>query len=227
MALVPYVEDMDILFPGVQEFTRFIFNIDPLRWAQNMYSFAGRYLWNTVLMESRRQIAHHTTELATRTASGIQHSLANFFENARWAVSNLGSNIYTGLQGYYRELPGLNPPQARALARRLGVEQPDRYQLEAGGGGRPSDKPKTQPVSAEYVEKYPPPGGAGQRVAPDWMLPLLLGLYGDLNPTWKAAIEVKEQDEPPKKRTKATPRPSAKTTNKRRDRSARSANRTR
>ncbi|BAA03037.1 VP2 [Epsilonpolyomavirus bovis] len=227
MALVPYIGDLDIFFPGAETISRFVYSIDPFRWASYLYNIVGRAVWEHLFRETRRQIAYHTTDIAGRTAQSIHHTIANFLENVRWTVSHLGTNLYSGLHNYYRQLPPLNPPQSRELARRLGVPQPDRQIFEKGEEGM------KHPVSAEYVEKYGAPGGAEQRVAPDWLLPLLLGLYGDLTPAWEAEVEEEENEqdeeeyEPPQKRIKRTAKSSSKVNNKRGDRSARSPYRTR
>ncbi|AWD33717.1 VP3 [Capra aegagrus polyomavirus 1] len=225
MALIPYVGDLDIFFPGADTISRFIYTIDPFRWASHLYNLIGRAIWDHLYREARHQIAFHTTDLAQRTAQGIHHTIANFLENARWTVSHLGTNLYDSLHQYYRQLPSLNPPQARELARRLGLKEPDRRVFEKGEEGA------QHPVSAEYVEKYSAPGGAEQRVAPDWLLPLLLGLYGDLTPAWEAEVEEEENEqeeyEPPQKRIKRTAKSGSKANNKRGNRSARSPYRTR
>ncbi|NMW17390.1 hypothetical protein HKK71_29450, partial [Bacillus paranthracis] len=87
-----------------------------------------------------------------------------------------------------------------------------------------SQSPNVQ--SGEFIEKFEAPGGANQRTAPQWMLPLLLGLYGSVTSALKAY-----EDGPNKKKrklsrgssqkTKGTSA-SAKARHKRRNRSSRS-----
>ncbi|AFQ32796.1 VP3 structural protein [bat polyomavirus 2a] len=220
MALVPYMPDYDIFFPGVQTFARWANYLDPLNWAPDLYHQIARWFWQGFLQESRRQIGHASFEIARRTSEGIQDSLARFFENARWAVSHISTNLYDSLDSYYRQLPKLNPGQARDLARRLKEKVPSRINLH--------DMDK-HPPSADFIEKYPAPGGAAQRHTPDWMLPLILGLYGDITPTWEAVLEEEEEYHGPSKKKLKTARPllSSKTADKRRHRSARAKNRTR
>ncbi|AFQ32794.1 VP3 structural protein [bat polyomavirus 4a] len=219
MALVPYMPDYDIFFPGVSTFARFANYLDPLNWAPDLYHQVARWFWESFLHESRRQIGYAGQEVARYATATVQDSLARFFENARWAVSHFSSNLYTNLHDYYRELPKLKPEQARQLARLLEEKVPDKINLH--------DLDKR--TSAEFVEKVASPGGAHQRHTPDWMLPLILGLYGDLTPTWKAVLEEEEQIHGPSKKKPKTSTPSTrpKTPYQRRNRSSRAKNRTR
>lgn len=43
--------------------------------------------------------------------------------------------------------------------------------------------------SGNEIASYGAPGGAHQRVCPDWMLPLILGLSGDIRPTWRSDLD--------------------------------------
>lgn len=191
MALQIWYPDLDILFPGVMPFARFVNYIDPANWATDLYRAVGRYFWERVQAAGENFLQESMQEagraLAVRTATSVSETLAQFFENARWAVAGLSNSLYHGLGSYYSQL-GLSPIQQRQLARSLGQEQPYRYDLY--------DKPQVKgQVSANYVTKVDPPGGANQRTAPDWMLPLLLGLYGDLTPSWKDTLEEIEAQE--------------------------------
>ncbi|ANY98949.1 viral protein 2 [Piliocolobus badius polyomavirus 2] len=63
----------------------------------------------------------------------------------------------------------------------LGVEQLSKFGLIIENGrwvvqNTPTDSPLFE--SGDIIEKYGPPGGANQRVTPDWMLPLILRLNG-------------------------------------------------
>ncbi|BAQ55574.1 VP2 minor capsid protein [Bat polyomavirus 6b] len=187
----------DIYFPGVLPFARFVNYIDPANWASNLYHAIGRYFWESAQRAGTRlieqEVRHVSTDLAQRTVTSIAETLSYYFENARWAVSHLSSNIYGGLQQYYSELPPLRPHQVRALHKRLGEKIPDRFNLESSKG------------SAQYVDKYDSPGGARQRHTPDWMLPLILGLYGDILPSWETTLEEleAEEDGPQKKKPRS------------------------
>ncbi|AFU25581.1 VP2 [Alphapolyomavirus quartipanos] len=199
MALVPWRDPdyYDILFPGVQSFS-YAINV-VADWSGSLFHAIGRYIWDTVTSEARRQIGHASNQVIVRGTHAFQDSLARILENARWVVQAGPTNIYNFLDNYYRELPPVNPPQARQMYRRLGQKYrfareayqiPDRYNLA-----------NSETESGETVEFYKHPGGANQRVTPDWMLPLILGLYGDITPTWSTYVhEIEEEDESQKKK---------------------------
>ncbi|AFU25618.1 VP2 [Saimiri sciureus polyomavirus 1] len=197
MALQLWFPEIDYEFPGLMPFVRFINYIDPTQWATNLFETIGRYFWESAQRYGQNLIAHEvrsaSRELATRTAQGFSEAIARYFENARWAVSMLPRSLYSGLQSYYEQLPSLNPMQVRDLHRRLGQPIPNRIALE-----------EQAIKSAEYVQKVEPPGGANQRIAPDWLLPLILGLYGDISPSWESTLEdiEEEEDAPQKKKRK-------------------------
>ncbi|AGA82600.1 minor structural protein VP3 [Betapolyomavirus ptedavyi] len=221
MALVPYMPDPDIFFPGVSTFARYANYLDPFHWAPDLYHQVSRWIWESLMHEGRRQIGYAGQELVRYTSTTVQDTLARFFENARWAVSHFSTNIYTSLHDYYRELPKLKPEQARQLSRLLKEKIPDKVNLEG------IDQHHT---SAEFIDKVGAPGGANQRHTPDWMLPLILGLYGDLTPTWKKVVEEEEHIHGPstkKKPKTSSPSSSTKAAYKRRHRSARPQNRAR
>ncbi|CAX87756.1 VP3 structural protein [Sumatran orang-utan polyomavirus] len=198
MALIPWRDPdyYDILFPGVQSFS---YAIDVItNWPGSLFHSIGRYIWDSVTSEARGQIGHASNQVIVRGTYAFQDSLARILENARWVVQAGPTNVYNFLDSYYRELPPINPAQARQMYRRIGqkyrmpreAEIPDRYNLES-----------SESESGETVEFYKHPGGANQRVTPDWMLPLILGLYGDITPTWdKYVHEVEEEDELQKKK---------------------------
>ncbi|AGA82595.1 minor structural protein VP3 [Betapolyomavirus mafricanus] len=218
MALQQWFPPIDIDFPGLVPFARFINYINPMNWAPDLFAQLGRYFW-----DNTRQIGYATTDLAQRTGTTLEEMLARFFENARWAVSNLPANAYASLRDYYTELPSLNPPQIRAVQRRLGEAMTDRFHLQ---------ETTSRPESGHYVDRYQAPGGAKQRSAADWMLPLLLGLYGDITPAWGADIQLVEEEEdedgPQKKKFKGSrSRSRSQASNKRGHRGPRHSNRPR
>ncbi|AFU25585.1 VP2 [Alphapolyomavirus quintipanos] len=198
MAVIPWRDPdyYDILFPGVQSFS---YAIDVITdWSGSLFHSIGRYIWESVTTEARRQIGHASNQVIVRGTHAFQDTLARILENARWVVQSGPTNVYNYLDNYYRQLPPVNPAQARQMYRRLGqkyrvtrdAQIPDRYNLES-----------SETESGETVEFYKHPGGANQRVTPDWMLPLILGLYGDITPTWdKYVHQVEEEDEYQKKK---------------------------
>ncbi|CAX87746.1 VP3 structural protein [Bornean orang-utan polyomavirus] len=175
----------DILFPGVNTFAHYLNILDD--WASSLIHTVSRYVWDAILHESRHQIGHASRELVARGSGHFQDLMARLIENSRWVLTTGPSNVYSHLESYYRQLPGISPPQARDLYRRLQEKIPDRHQLAVA-----TDE------SAEVIETYPAPGGAHQRVCPDWMLPLVLGLYGDITPTFGEYL--RKEDGPQKKR---------------------------
>ncbi|BBG61982.1 minor capsid protein VP2 [Myotis horsfieldii polyomavirus 1] len=222
--------DYDIDFPGMRTLARFINYISPENWGLDLLRAMGEYLHGVLQRERQRQIEYYRRELERRTAQHVRENLARYFENARWAVTNAIQapvNLYRYLGDYYRALPGPNPVRARQLARALGQEEPYRYDRFETEQDQQTFTP--QQKSADYVERYDAPGGASQRTTPDWMLPLILGLYGDISPTWgefiqKIEEEEEKEDGPKKKKLRRTIRGS-KTNNKRRNRSAQRPNR--
>lgn len=232
--LVLWRPDFDIDFPGMRTLARFINYISPENWGIDLLRAMGEYLYQVLQRERRRQIEQMRREMARRVGETVEDRMARYFENARWAVTNVISapaNLYRYLGDYYRALPAPNPIRARQLARHLGQEEPYRYDRFETEQEKQTFTPRQK--SAEYVERYEAPGGAYQRTTPDWMLPLILGLYGDISPTWGKLIqkieeEVEEEEEkengPQKKKPRTTNRGS-KTNNKRRNRSTQRANR--
>ncbi|QLH64633.1 VP2 [California sea lion polyomavirus 2] len=188
MALVPWIpHDLyDIYFPGVSTFSYSLNVIG--EWASSLIQAVGRNIWESLIRESRQQIGHATSALAQRGARSFHDALARVAENARWVITNGPVEAYRGLERYYQELPGLNPAQFRQLQRRMNENFYDRLTMEQSR------------ESGEVIDKHNEgaPGGARQRVTPDWMLPLVLGLYGDITPTWSANLA--EEDVPKKKR---------------------------
>lgn len=196
MAVVPYRDPdyYDILFPGIREFAHAInfFN----GWSENLARIVGRYIWRMVIDESRHQLEHAVRDLAYRQQHTFRDALARMLENTRWVVYNAASragqvvsDAYQSLNDYYSRL-GLNPAQRRSLFRRLELDYRNLSPEHNHG--------HVQDASGEVIEFYQAPGGAYQRVTPDWLLPLILGLYGDITPTWATVLE--EEDGPKKKK---------------------------
>lgn len=206
MSLVPWFPEVDYLFPGAQLFARYtVHSLDLLNaWAQSLFQAVGRAVWDSIIQEGRRQIGNAQQELTAIGTHAVTDAMARVAENTRWVLRHApqtlwnalsqAPNPYAALRDYYTALPGINPAQSRALERRLRqAEQPRE---------RPGDSPWSL-FSGESVDKVQhAPGGANQRMAPDWMLPLILGLYGDITPSWGKYIEEIEelQDGPKKKR---------------------------
>lgn len=234
----------EIAFPGVNSLARFLTNyMNPFHWTLSLFEAVDRLFWDTTI-EVGRRLGDLGLDLAERTNQFyVSDQMAKFFENARWAVKAGTLDLYSFLSDYYKELPPLNPIRARQTAREQGEEPPYRYDRYTDPSWFEeatsfvskmtdvivTDVPKQQ--SGFYVVKYEPPGGAQQRISPDWMLPLILGLYGDVSPSWADSIKEIEEEEdgpqegPPKKKRRALRSP--KTNNKRRNRSASRPNRAR
>ncbi|WAA14032.1 VP3 [Bofec polyomavirus LSF72] len=209
MSLVPWYPDVDYLFPGVQTFSRYsVHVVDTVHyWAESLFRAVGRAVWDSLLRESRRQIGYAAQEVATTGTYAVTDAIARVAENTRWVIQNtpqaiwnaIPRNPYSALRDYYRELPGLTPPQRRALFPRIMNEGDDQRRPEPR---REESAFSKKPVSGETIHREEiAPGGANQRYAPDWLLPLILGLYGDITPTWEKHIyDIEKRDGPKKKR---------------------------
>nr|BAQ55554.1 VP2 minor capsid protein [Bat polyomavirus 6d] len=204
MALQVWQPEIDILFPGISSLARFLNYIDPTNWAGDLFRAVGRYFWETAQRSGRNLLEQEIRAVGQRAAGGFSETLARYFENARWAIRHYPADLYGRLQQYYTDLPPLNPAQLRELSRRV------------GGPDQPYKLYDSHVKSAEFVTKSPPPGGAHQRTTPDWLLPLILGLYGDISPSWADTLEeLEEEEDGPKKKKRASQRSSrsAKTNN--------------
>ncbi|AXS76443.1 VP3 [Myocastor coypus polyomavirus 1] len=195
MALVPYIPEdyYDILFPGVQSFTRGLNVVE--NWATSLFRSLGHYLFQQLVREAHAQIGQAGRSAGNALISygtrGLEESVARFLESARWVIQG-PTNTYNFLRQYYENLTPLNPPRFVQLEKRL------RYLDQVPKRQAPGE-------SGEIVDTVSSPGGALQRHTPDWMLPLILGLYGDISPTWRTYIEEEEQEEeygPKKKRVR-------------------------
>ncbi|AGR44741.1 VP3 [Zetapolyomavirus delphini] len=236
MALVEWRPELiDYNFPGVRWLARNVEYFDPRFWASELW----RVFMESVAREGAAQIEAASTALAEQGRSVAADAIARSLENANWVISETGAlarrgldvtgalvrqagqravqstgsiitNAYTNLGDYYRGLTPLRPPQRRAMLREL--EKSERQQT----------------ITGEVVYKAPAPGGANQRITPEWMLPLILGLYN--HPTWgvpdavtalKSSQEKEENVSKKRKRSCETTQPGAKTNCKRRRRSTR------
>nr|AAT47369.1 VP2 protein [Betapolyomavirus hominis] len=223
-------EYYDILFPGVNTFVNNIQYLDPRHWGPSLFATISQALWHVI----RDDIPAITSqELQRRTERFFRDSLARFLEETTWTIVNAPMNFYNYIQEYYSDLSPIRPSMVRQVAEREGtrVHFGHTYSIDDADSieevTQRMDLRNQQTVhSGEFIEKTIAPGGANQRTAPQWMLPLLLGLYGTVTP----ALEAYEDGPSQKKRrvsrgssqkAKGT-RASAKTTNKRRSRSSRS-----
>ncbi|QFU78317.1 VP3 [Mastomys natalensis polyomavirus 3] len=210
MALVPWQDPnlYDILFPGVNTVAHGLNVVAD--WGHSLMGSIGRYVWDLVYSTTRPGI-EGPGGLSLRQTHNLLDGVSRMLENSRWVITNIQSvaeyvrgarqyvdqvgQAYRGLEDYYRNL-GLNPPQRRALFRKI---HPTLESSTAVPQRQGTAVPEgvVQDQSGEVIEMYRPPGGAHQRVTPDWMLPLILGLYGDITPTWATYIK---EDGPQKKK---------------------------
>lgn len=224
MALIPWrpEEYWDVLFPGVNTIAR---GLDVAHgWAHSLFQSVSREIWRTLFEETRAALDYAVRDVTVRQTHRLMDGVARMLENTRWVVTNAieqGGQIvsnavqntgqlvltapgeaYRGLRNYYAELPGVNPAQRQQMLRT--IERQNAQQALRTEVGRdvqsvtPSPKSSGFTESGNVIQRYMPPGGAMQRTCPDWMLPLILGLYGDINPTWHSVIE--EEYGPQKKR---------------------------
>ncbi|AWD33690.1 VP3 [Alphapolyomavirus aflavicollis] len=224
MALIPWrpEEYWDVLFPGINTIAR---GLDVAHgWAHSLFQSVGRQIWRALFEETRAAIDYAVRDVTLRQTHRLLDGVARMLENGRWVVTNAveqtgqvvtgaiqntgqllltaPSEAYRGLRNYYAELPGVNPAQRQQMLR--AIERQNAQQALRTELGRdvqsvtPSPKSSGFTESGNVIQRYMPPGGAMQRTCPDWMLPLILGLYGDINPTWHTVIE--EEYGPQKKR---------------------------
>ncbi|AGV77093.1 minor capsid VP3 protein [African elephant polyomavirus 1] len=168
MALQLWFPPVDYLFPGVTQFSRFLRYIDPTQWGPELFHHLTQAFFSTFRDATRRQLTDASRNIAERTAKTLVETLVDLLTNATWAIAHLPSDVYTFLDNYYEELPPLNPAQFSGIRKRLGKVNPYEQQDVFANT-----------VSAEFVTKVTAPGGAMQKHAPDWVLPLLLGLFDE------------------------------------------------
>nr|AEC12228.1 putative VP2 [Goose hemorrhagic polyomavirus]QHD56331.1 putative VP2 [Gammapolyomavirus anseris]AEC12240.1 putative VP2 [Goose hemorrhagic polyomavirus]AYO46721.1 putative protein 2 [Goose hemorrhagic polyomavirus]AYO46722.1 putative protein 2 [Goose hemorrhagic polyomavirus] len=205
MAIVEWRPYVDYLFPGFETFVNQFYWINPLEWGPTLFQRVGQAFWDLLITEGRRRLGEASSAAAQTSAQYVYDLIARTAERARWTVVEGPGEAYRGLIEYYGELPPWKP---HSLHRGLPWEQKT---TETGGNGQP----RQQPDSGETVYQQPVPGGANQRAAPDWMLPLILGLYGTVYPGWKAEVALLEKEDgsqgkKTKKRTRASPQTSGK-----------------
>nr|BAE00163.1 VP2 [JC polyomavirus]BAE00169.1 VP2 [JC polyomavirus] len=213
----------DILFPGVNAFVNNIHYLDPRHWGPSLFSTISQAFWNLV----RDDLPSLTSqEIQRRTQKLFVETLARFLEETTWAIVNSPVNLYNYISDYYSRLSPVRPSMVRQVAQREGTYISFGHSYTQSIDNADSIQEVTQRLdlknpnvqSGEFIEKSFAPGGANQRSAPQWMLPLLLGLYGTVTP----ALEAYEDGPNKKKRRKEGPRASSKTSYKRRSRSSRS-----
>ncbi|ADV15631.1 VP2 protein [Human polyomavirus IPPyV] len=203
MALTPWFPQVDYLFPGLSSFSYYL--NAALDWGESLFHAVGREIWRNIMRQATQQIGYTSRALAVRGTNEFQHMLAQIAENARWALTNGPIHIYSSVEEYYRGLPSVNPIQLRQQYRSRGELPPTREQFEYQEQVRlRREIGGSEPRSGHYVQHYAAPGGANQRVSQDWMLPLILGLYGDITPTWEKELSKLEKEEygPPKKKAR-------------------------
>nr|WPM83234.1 VP2 [Gammapolyomavirus avis]WPM83241.1 VP2 [Gammapolyomavirus avis]WPM83248.1 VP2 [Gammapolyomavirus avis]WPM83255.1 VP2 [Gammapolyomavirus avis]WPM83262.1 VP2 [Gammapolyomavirus avis] len=209
MALQVWRDQMDILFPGAEWFSNAVHNINPLAWAQSLYEQVGQSIWNYMTGNIGQAVIHQieerTTALIVYQSRGIYDILARALETARWTLTTAAVDTYQTLKGYYGELPAVSG-RGEAFRRYHEVAQGRSFfedsdiqdVLEGKKAQKRIEGP--QEMTGQTIEQQTPPGGAMQRHANDWLLPLILGLYGDLTPEWR--YQLKERLNVPKRKRK-------------------------
>ncbi|AGU68320.1 structural protein VP3 [Butcherbird polyomavirus] len=210
---------IDILFPGATEIANGIYSLNPLEWGPSLFNRIAQYLWDSIITTGRRQIGMATQAATQQAASTLYDLAARAAENARWYVIETPSRTYQALKDYYSQVSVLPPNARRGRALFLADEEEEIL------------KPQDPDISGESVYREEAPGGAQQRTCPDWMLPLILGLYGTVYPGWRAEVNLLEQNGTQSsqkvQRRRSRPRTSAQAPYQRRNRSSRSKNRSR
>ena len=211
------------IYPEARWLMDFVDYIDPLNWGQSLFQSVSAHFWNFLSQYGYRTIGNRLAEessaLAVRTGNRAWQMLADTVQQISWTVRN----TYATLGEYYSYLP------VTAGRHRLEPYQllPDEevYNIVDEEWSERVD-PWRRPQSGVKVNKTGTPGGTNQICTPDWLLPLILGLYGDLTPSWKAEIKELEDGEKKSKRRKmSTPHSRPKINRKRRGRGLRRKNR--
>ncbi|AKP40988.1 VP2 protein [Pan troglodytes troglodytes polyomavirus 1] len=193
-------EYYDILFPGVNAFVNNIHYLDPRHWGPSLFSAISQAFWHVV----RDDIPALTSrEIQRRTERFFRDSLVRFLEDTTWTIVNAPINIYNSIENYYSNLSPIRPSMVRQVAEREGAQISFGHSYTHTIDDANSIQEVTERLdlqtkihSGEFIEKTIAPGGANQRTAPQWMLPLLLGLYGTITP----ALEAYEDGPSQKKR---------------------------
>nr|AIY22133.1 VP2 [Finch polyomavirus]AUN86663.1 putative VP2 [Gammapolyomavirus pypyrrhula]AUN86669.1 putative VP2 [Gammapolyomavirus pypyrrhula] len=243
MALAIWREQIDYLFPGINWLATNIHYLDPLHWARSLFNQVGRALWNQIdqrvrdgLIGGAAQAAGAAgAEVAIRQSRTLYDVLARAMETARWTIHSSytsAGETYRNLREYYAQLP-VDAGRPAYRRRLLGLTEQSSWD-HGRGPTTSTTEPKAKaieeaskepPESGEHVQDYPPPGGAHQRHAPDWLLPLLLGLYGDLTPEWRSQLKQLGYGSQKRKRQLSPTPASPQADSKRRNRSTRRKNR--
>lgn len=98
----------------------------------------------------------------------------------KWSQSlihNIGRTVFESVNAHDRKTQSMAQNYARLIEMGRWYVETDES-ITAGND------------SGISVAVYTAPGGAEQRVTPDWLLPLILGLSGDTTPTWKADFKI-------------------------------------
>ncbi|AKT44370.1 VP3 [Erythrura gouldiae polyomavirus 1] len=229
MAVAVWRPEVDFLFPGASELVDALYYINPLEWGPTIFQNIGRYIWDYVIQTGRRQLGEATRAIVQTTSSNLYDLAARAAERATWYITEGPIRSYRFLEDYYMELPILRPDARRGRALAIGS---DAEEEELPEGLRKLHPKQTHEPTGATVAPSVAPGGANQRHCPDWMLPLILGLYGVVYPGWKAEVELLEKEESqhgsktgPYRRSRSKPR--SKTPYQRRHRSSRSKVRSR
>lgn len=152
-----------------------------------MFNTLGRWFWNVIERDLERQIGYSSRALAARSARDFNAAVDKLVDTVRWTVRQLSRDLYKTTRDYYKQLPPVRPSQYRQVHEmyKSGNQRWIEYEnSRSPGGWSAENKPASPADSGEFVAETLVPGGAGQRSTPDWMLPLILGLYGALNPEW-------------------------------------------
>ncbi|ABB04265.1 putative VP3 [Gammapolyomavirus corvi] len=227
MALQVWTPNIDYLFPGVNSFVDALYHVNPLDWGPSLFRDLGQQIWDFIIQTGRRHLGDATRAAVEQSASTLFDLLARATESATWYVVETPVSTYRFLEDYYRQAPILRPDARRGLA--IGMRDdilepiPVPQRLE-----KVAEFPKLEEPSGQKVAPTLAPGGAHQRSCPDWMLPLILGLYGTVFPGWKAEVQLLEnQEHGPQKTPRRRTLPRSQAPYQGRHRSLRSKNRSR
>lgn len=185
MALQIWTPDiLDEIIPGYRQFQYYL---DVLSgWGQSLVRTVGRAFWEAVIDETTsrlQRIGSSSLQAAEnaglQTVENVRQAIVTVVENARWAIRT-PVNIYGSLSDYYSRLPGLNPAQLRELNSRL---QSNAHNIQIDSYSAPDS------LSGQYIERPQSYSGINMRPVPDWLLPLILGILGDLSPFFEEIVE--------------------------------------
>lgn len=193
------------VFPEARWFYDAYHYFDPYGWLPSLIEQISQQFWQRLQQTGARQIAHESTAIALRTTNRLWYTIAEAINNAVWYVRS----GYYALQDYYSVLPTrMGPPRLVEYLQQHRysdwlVDPPEftaqgsSVEEEQGPFSNWRDTLKKlkkwtefsqEKQSGQRVDRVQPPGGANQVSTPDWLLPLILGLFGDLTPTFAADI---------------------------------------